>query len=108
MLGFATLGTREHVELLAAARRRDLAVVDRLGPRLQRLADVIFAAPVGDYRARTKAALRMLGVLPSDAVRPPLLPLPDDEVARVRAAVAEAGLEPVGVPRQAGAVGSGA
>jgi len=110
LLGFATLGTREHVELLAAARRRDLAVVDRLGPRLQRLADVIFAAPVGDYRARTKAALRMLGVLPSDAVRPPLLPLSDDEIARVRSALAEAGLEPVDaarVPRDA-ALGTGA
>jgi 4-hydroxy-tetrahydrodipicolinate synthase len=99
LLGFATLGTREHVELLAAARERDLVRVDELGPRLQRLADVIFAPPVGDYRARTKAALRMLGVLPSDAVRPPLLPLPPEDVDRVREAVRAAGLEPVGAPR---------
>ncbi|HUQ79075.1 MAG TPA: dihydrodipicolinate synthase family protein [Patescibacteria group bacterium] len=87
LLGFATLGTREHVELLAAARRRDMPAVLQLGRRLQRLADVIFAPPIGDYRARAKAALRMLGVIPSDAVRPPLMPLGADDVERVRRAL---------------------
>jgi 4-hydroxy-tetrahydrodipicolinate synthase len=92
LLGFATLGTREHVELLAATRARDMATVLELGRRLQRLADVVFAPPIGDYRARAKAALRMLGVIPSDAVRPPLVALPAEDVERVRRALDEARL----------------
>jgi 4-hydroxy-tetrahydrodipicolinate synthase len=94
LLGFATLGTREHVELLDAVGRRDMTTVLEVGGRLQRLSDVIFAPPIGDYRARTKVALQSLGVLPSAAVRRPLLPLDTAEVDRVRAAVAAAGLAP--------------
>ena len=41
-----------------------------LGRRVQRLADVVFAAPVGDYRVRLKECLRILGVLERRA-RPP-------------------------------------
>ena len=92
LLGFATLGTREHVELLAAIRRGDMAVGLELGRRLQRLADVIFAPPIGDYRARTKLALRLLGAIPGDSVRAPLLPIDAGEVARVERALAEADL----------------
>lgn len=92
LLGFATLGTREHVKLLAAARAGDVERVRTLGQRLQRLADVIFDAPVVDYRARTKEALRMLGVIPSAAVRPPLLPVDDGERERIRRALAAARL----------------
>jgi 4-hydroxy-tetrahydrodipicolinate synthase len=92
LLGFATLGTREHVEVLAAARAGDEATVREVGGRLQRLADVIFDAPVGDYRARTKEALVALGVIPSAVVRPPLLSLEPSEAARVRSALEEAGL----------------
>jgi 4-hydroxy-tetrahydrodipicolinate synthase len=98
LLGFATLGTREHVELLQAVGRRDMETVTELGGRLQRLADVIFAPPVGDYRARTKIALHALGVLPSVAVRAPLLQVDETEAERVRAAVRAAGLAPAGTP----------
>jgi 4-hydroxy-tetrahydrodipicolinate synthase len=96
LLGFATLGTREHVELLDAVRRRDMAAVGDIGGRLQRLADVVFAPPVGDYRARTKTALRLLGVIPSDAVRAPLLGIDEHEVRVIAAALDEAKL--VGAP----------
>lgn len=92
LLGFATLGTREHVQLLEAARRRDIATIDTLGARLQRLADVIFAPPVVDYRVRTKEALRMLGVIPSAVVRPPLLALPPADVEALKLALREAWL----------------
>jgi 4-hydroxy-tetrahydrodipicolinate synthase len=92
LLGFATLGTREHVQLLAAVRRMDVTTIETLGRRLQRLADVVFAPPVSDYRARTKAALRFLGVIPSAAVRPPLLPLGAGELRDLEASLREAGL----------------
>ena len=92
LLGFATLGTREHVDLLDAVRRRDMPAVADLGQRLQRLSDVVFAPPVGDYRARTKTALRLLGVIPSAAVRLPLLGIDSDEVQAIAAALDAAGL----------------
>jgi 4-hydroxy-tetrahydrodipicolinate synthase len=91
LLGFSTLGTREHVGMLGALRRDDLAEARELGARLQALADVIFAAPVTDYRARTKEALVMLGVIDSAAVRPPLLPLAGAERDVVRRALQRAG-----------------
>jgi 4-hydroxy-tetrahydrodipicolinate synthase len=97
LLGFATLLTAEHVALQAAARAGDVARARELGARIQKLADVIFASPVADYRARTKEALVMLGWIPRADLRPPLLPVDGAERGRIRAALAEAGLlEPVG------------
>ena len=92
LLGFSTLGTREQVNMLAAIQRGNLAEAQELGSRLQPLADVIFAPPVTDYRARTKEALRMLGVLENTTVRPPLLPIQESECETIRHALEEAGL----------------
>jgi len=61
LLGFSTLGTQEQVRMLKAIQRGDIDEARELGSRLQPLADVIFAPPVTDYRARTKEALKMLG-----------------------------------------------
>jgi dihydrodipicolinate synthase/N-acetylneuraminate lyase len=52
----------------------------------------VFAPPVVDYRVRTKEALRMLGVIPSAKVRPPLLPIDDAERGRIEAALEVAGM----------------
>ena len=92
LLGFATLLTAEHVALQAAARVGDVAEVQRLGKQIQDLADIIFAAPVADYRARTKEALAMMGWIPNTIVRPPLLSVDDADRARIRAGLLAAGL----------------
>lgn len=92
LLGFSTLGTREQVEMLAAWRRGDIETARSLGARLQPLADLIFAAPVTDYRARTKEALAMLGVFDCTYVRPPLLPVDEAERTAIRRALECAGL----------------
>jgi 4-hydroxy-tetrahydrodipicolinate synthase len=92
LLGFSTLGTREQVSMLAAIQRGDIAEARELGARLQPLADVIFAAPVTDYRARTKDALKMLGILENTTVRPPLLPIPESELETIRNALQHAEL----------------
>ena len=70
LIGFGAVMTREQVDMIEAwqAGRTDEAMA--LGRRVQRLADVVFAAPVGDYRVRLKECLRILGVLESGA-RPP-------------------------------------
>ena len=92
LLGFSTLGTREQVAMLEAARRGDDATARALGQRLQALANVVFAPPVTDYRARTKEALVMLGVLDSAVVRPPLLPIEPGERDQLRQSLRQAGL----------------
>ena len=66
-----------------------------LGRRVQRLADVVFAAPVGDYRVRLKECLRILGVLErsrTSAAR--CMPLGDAERAFLAEVLAEVGLLP--------------
>lgn len=92
LLGFSTIGTREQVAMLEAVKRRDFSAGQELGNRLQPLADVIFAPPVTDYRARTKEALKMLGVIDTTTVRPPLLPVAESERVTIRRALERAGL----------------
>jgi 4-hydroxy-tetrahydrodipicolinate synthase len=94
LLGFSTLGTREQVAMLDAVKRCDIAAGKQFGQRLQPLADVIFAPPVTDYRARTKEALKMLGVIETTTVRPPLLPISDSERLVIRRALESAKLLP--------------
>ncbi|MFL5777642.1 MAG: dihydrodipicolinate synthase family protein [Chloroflexota bacterium] len=92
LIGFGAVMTREQVDMIRAWQdgRTDEAMA--LGRRVQRLADVVFAAPVGDYRVRLKECLRILGVLESAHVRPPLLPISDAERIQLHAVLAEVGL----------------
>jgi 4-hydroxy-tetrahydrodipicolinate synthase len=92
LIGFGTLATREQVEMVAAYATGDHHRARELGVRVQRLADVIFAPPVRDYRARLKEALRQLGVIPGAAIRPPLQSLDGEECDRIARALAGAGL----------------
>src|SRR5512133_4312311 len=92
LLGFSTLGTREQVTMLDAVRRGDFDQARELGACLQPLSDVIFAPPVTDYRARTKEALKMLGILDNTTVRPPLLPISENERDVIHRALQAAGL----------------
>ncbi len=92
LLGFSTIGTQEQVSMLKAVQRSDFNEARELGCRLQPLADVIFAPPVTDYRARTKEALKMLGILENTTVRPPLLPVSEGEREVIQRALQTAGL----------------
>ena len=78
--------------MLNAIQRGNIEEARELGSRLQPLADVIFAPPVTDYRARTKEALKMLEILENATVRPPLLPISTVECEAVRQALQKAGL----------------
>jgi 4-hydroxy-tetrahydrodipicolinate synthase len=92
LIGFGTVAVREQVEMVAAHEAGDAARAAALGARVQRLADVIFAPPIRDYRVRLKKALRLLGVIPGAAIRPPLPPVSDADRERIAAALREAGL----------------
>ena len=101
LIGFGTLAIAEQIDMIARHRAGDAAGAREIYDRVvQPLANVIFAPPVRDYRARVKEALVELGVIDAAHVRAPLLPLPGDERERVRRAVREANLSlPVAVER---------
>jgi 4-hydroxy-tetrahydrodipicolinate synthase len=92
LIGFGAIMVREQVELIRLARARRWDEVNDLAARVQRLADVVFAPPVANYRARLKEALVMLEVLEGATVREPLLPIPDSERRLLRATLEEVGL----------------
>ncbi len=92
LIGCGTLATAQQVQMYEAALARDYETAFALSDIVQPLAAAIFAPPVSTYRARTKEALRLLGIIPNAIVRPPLLTLTSDEQAQVRQALVRAGL----------------
>ncbi len=92
LIGFGAVMTREQVDMIRAWQEGRTDDAMALGRRVQRLADVVFAAPVGDYRVRLKECLRILGVLESATVRQPLLPISDAEREHLTAVLKEVGL----------------
>lgn len=92
LIGFGAIMTREQVDMIDAWRQGRTAEALALGRRVQRLADVVFAAPVGDYRVRLKECLRLLGVLENAYVRMPLIGIDDSERAYLASVLGEVGL----------------
>jgi 4-hydroxy-tetrahydrodipicolinate synthase len=81
LIGLGTVAVAEQVEMIARAKAGDVEGARRIDQAVVApLAETLFARPVRNYRARVKEALRLLGVLPTAVVRPPLLPL--DEIER--------------------------
>jgi 4-hydroxy-tetrahydrodipicolinate synthase len=92
LIGFGAVMTREQVDMIRAWQDGRIEDARALGVRVQRLADVVFAAPVGDYRVRLKECLRILGVLEAAHVRRPLMPLDDAERTHLAEVLSEVGL----------------
>ncbi|RSZ39593.1 MULTISPECIES: dihydrodipicolinate synthase family protein [unclassified Variovorax] len=82
------------VALHEAVARGDLAAARAVNDRLVPLCRAFYRAPYLDAHNRMKTALHLLGRLPHPDPRPPLLPVPADETARIRAALAASGLLP--------------
>ena len=92
LIGMGTVAIAEQMEMIARAKAGDAAGARRINEAVVApLTEALFANPVRNYRARIKEALRLLGVLPGAAVRPPLLPL--DEAERRAVAGALSGLK---------------
>ncbi len=79
-------------ELLEAFEQNDLKRARALNDRIYPLASVFYSAPWVDMHNRMKEALVMLGKLPRAVVRPPLMPLAEEEKRRIRAALVASGL----------------
>jgi 4-hydroxy-tetrahydrodipicolinate synthase len=79
-------------ELFAAVQRKDLASAQRINDRIWPTAQVFYAKPSVDMHNRMKEALVLLGRIDGAAVRPPLMKLEGEEIARIRDALVAAGL----------------
>jgi 4-hydroxy-tetrahydrodipicolinate synthase len=79
-------------KLYRAVKAGDLAEARRLNDRIHPMARVFYADPFVDMHNRMKEALVLLGKLPRAVVRPPLVKITEAEIARIREALAEAGL----------------
>ena len=78
--------------LFRAVQAGDLAEARRLYDRMHPATEAFYADPFVDMHNRMKEALALLGRLPAAHVRPPLVKLEPDEIARIRAALVAAGL----------------
>src|SRR5436190_3317023 len=80
------------VALFRAVRANDLARARAINDRIYPIAQAFYAPPFLDMHNRMKEVLALLGRLPPAIVRPPLVKLPPHEIARLRQAIAAAGL----------------
>ncbi|HYI85373.1 MAG TPA: dihydrodipicolinate synthase family protein [Acetobacteraceae bacterium] len=89
--------------LFRAVQADDLAEARRLYDRMHPVTEAFYADPFVDMHNRMKEALVLLGRLPAAHVRPPLVRLRPEEVARIRAALVAVGLlgDEAGAARQA-------
>ena len=92
LIGFGTLATRLQVEMVELTREGRWAEARAIWERILPLEEAVYAQPVRDYRARTKIALKHLGVIDSTLMRPPLLAPASDAVEAIRAALVAADL----------------
>jgi 4-hydroxy-tetrahydrodipicolinate synthase len=94
LLGFGAIGCGMVAGMIQAFANGDYESGVAMKPRVQGFADVIYADPVLDYRARCKVALAHIGVLTHDQtyVRPPLLQITPEESQHIGRALAEAGM----------------
>lgn len=92
LIGFGTLVTDLQVEMHRACSEGQFDEARRIWERILPLEETVFGPPVRNYRARTKEALKMLGVLESAYVRPPLLPVPEEVVQKLKIELSRLGL----------------
>ena len=94
LIGFGSFETNRIADMLDLVKDRKYDEAKEIADRLQPLANVLWGAPTRNRRARCKEALAMLGVLSPRYVhvRPPQMPLDQEEIERVRNALKKARL----------------
>lgn len=91
LLGFATLEPARFVRLLDAVSAGDLGAAMRIESELGPVRRVVYADPPIHYYARLKLALRLLDILPSARMRPPLVAAVGSEAEAVEQALLASG-----------------
>ena len=91
LVGFAGFVPELIVALTRAAIAGDLAEANRVQELIYKLNKMVyrFGEPSSDAHQRMKIAMTLQGRFPSMVVRPPLRPLGEEEMARIRQEVAE-------------------
>ena len=92
LIGFGTLATDLQVQMYQLACQAKWAEAQAIWERILPLEEAVYAQPVRNYRARTKVALKALGVIDSTVMRPPLMPVDGPDADRVAAALTQVGL----------------
>jgi 4-hydroxy-tetrahydrodipicolinate synthase len=84
------VASRDYADMVRAVDAGDLASARSIDRRLVPAFQAIMTRTQGAIMA--KAALEVLGVLPTRAVRPPLVPATEEQIGRLREDLQEAGL----------------
>lgn len=94
LVGFASLIPGLINDLLGAVRAGDLKRAASIQSRIDPLKEAVYGAgePTGEAHANMKAAMVAAGIFRSGAMRPPTVMPSKDELRRIEAAVAGAGL----------------
>ncbi len=94
LVGFASLIPGLIHDLLEAVRAGDLNRAAAIQSRIDPLKEAVYGAgePTGEAHANMKAAMVAAGIFRSAAMRPPTVMPSKDELRRIEAAVAQAGL----------------
>jgi len=92
LLGACAQFTKWQVDCFNHVKNRDYNKASELSKLFQPLVDIIFMPPVRNYRARTKYSLKIQGIIPNHAVRPPLLEVNDKEKNIVKNALKSSGI----------------
>lgn len=93
LLGIAGFLPDLVIGLFNAARKGDYETARSFADRLAPMSHHLYSVPPRSLRhVRTKAALKRLGLIASDTVREPLLPLDEAERRKLELAMREAGL----------------
>lgn len=93
LVGFAGFVPELIIELVHGALAGDLNRINEVKDLVYRLNKIVyrFGEPSSDAHQRMKVAMTLQGRFSSMNVRPPLRPLPEKEVQRIRAELAESG-----------------
>lgn len=80
------------VALFRAVQAGDLKLAQKINDRIVPLSQAFYAPPFLDMHNRMKEALVLLGRIDKAIVRPPLVKISEDEIARIGAALKHAGI----------------
>lgn len=94
LIGFGTLPVGDIVKMFRLVKERRVKEASEIWSRLKPLVEVIYGQPVRNYRARTKYALSVLGVIDEKAtyMRPPLTNVVEEEKKKIEIALKQAEL----------------
>ncbi|MBI3914283.1 MAG: dihydrodipicolinate synthase family protein [Chloroflexi bacterium] len=94
LLGNMNVHPRELIEMFDAVKRNDLIRAREIHWQLAPISRVLFALPHLSFRSRYKEAARMLGIIESATVRPPLPKVSGEEKTKIQQALMASRLEP--------------